>query len=287
MLWDSPLKSKNDGDTGVDQELEHALVGWDWSADSIDDPAHQDHDYGAGESLVIPGGTWDIGGDLPLVDLPSQENDPGSSYLYKESIASSLRDIPDPRKERAKALKQARLKVVSEEDYDDPVQRKLVRLMRLRVQAILKGEEGAQEYLRWFFSPPSGGDLDFEPCSIFLGADPQAVRLKLQTYLYRHWIVLNDSMGFFVVPPPEEILSKGIYHAGSFAEFFVKRAWEWPGVTMGQLIREAIDRGIHEKTARATIEHLLESRLMLEQADNCYVVGWYGRHLERKNPWRS
>lgn len=158
--------------------------------------------------------------------------------------------------------------------------------MRLRVQVILKGEDGAQEYLRWYFSPPTEGEMEFEACAIFLGADPQSIRLRLQSYLYRHWVILNEPIDILVAPPPEEILSRGIYYAGASAECLLRAAWEWPGIPIPALVQIAKARGFNKKTAMAAIEHLLESRLMLEQVENCYVVGDYGRQLERKNPWR-
>lgn len=265
---------------------ELALVGWDWDVGALDVPADQDLAQWSDGACVLTSGAWDLLGDLPVADVGDEEDHPGPSPLSAKSFASALRHLPDPRKERAKALKQARLKVVSEDDYDDPVQRKLVRLMRLRAQVILKGEDGAQEYLRWYFSPPTGGEMEFEACAIFLGADPQSIRLRLQSYLYRHWVILNEPIDFLVAPPPEEILSRGIYYAGASAECLLRAAWDWPGIPIPALAQAAKARGFNEKTAMAAIEHLLESRLMLEQVENCYVVGDYGRQLERKNPWR-
>jgi hypothetical protein len=219
-------------------------------------------------------------------DMGYEKNNQQPPSIFSESFIASLDNIPDARKRRAKKLKDAKLKVVSEEDYDNPIQQKLVLLMKLRAKAILLGEERSSEYLKWFFSSGQNDEIDFEKSAMFLGADPYSVRLKLQTYLFKNWIVINAPISFFVAPPQEELIGKALYYAGMAADLAVKSIWEWPSITIPILAKKIVDRGFSQKVAIATIEHLLESKLVVEQAENLYVAAHYGRLIDKENPWK-
>ena len=178
--------------------------------------------------------------------------------------------------------------MVTWEDWDDPVQQKLVRLLRLRVKEVLDGDEGreARGFLDWIFR---GNDpqesLPFDEIVSTLGGDPDEVRLRLQSYLYRRWRVLNSPIeGVFVSAPPSWLMAKCVYHCGFGADDVARRVWNQPGVTPDRVIADLADSNpiIENDEWPLLLERLLDQRLILEQASNLYLVGHYGYLLERK-----
>jgi hypothetical protein len=274
------------GSSGNNQVIGHSLVDWDWS--DLDDDVSINEGDPWGDILAhnLSNGTGDFFDDFSVESVGFQEGHSVPQNIFSESYFASLGNIPDARKRRAKKLKDAKLKVVSEEDYDNPIHQKLVTLLRLRAKAILEGHERASEYLRWFFVSGVDSEIDFETSVRFLGAEPYSVRLKMQSYLFMNWVVLNEPISFFVAPPQEELIGKALYYAGMVADFAVKSIWEWPSISVQVLSKKIVERGFSQKVAIATIEHLLESKLVVEQSDNLYVVSHYGKLIDKKNPWK-
>ncbi|WP_213382108.1 hypothetical protein [Allochromatium tepidum] len=266
-------------------ESDPSLMDWDWHAPGdVDFPATE---MDSGENPVAE---WhmDSADYFPVVDLGDEETYSCPPDLFSESFVAAIKNIPDPRKERAKELKQAKLAVVSYQDYDDPLQQKLVRLMNLRAQAILNNKPGAPNFLRWFFCMEKDDyGLDFEVCAIGLGADPSSVRLRFQSYMYLRWIVLNSPIGFLVAPPPEEMLSQSTYYGGQVGAIIMRHTWEWPGIPLQKLVEDVAKSGFGVKYIYNSIGALQEKKYLLDWNDNCYAVGSRGRLLDRNNPWRS
>lgn len=265
-----------------------SFLDWDWEC-PFDDPFALDRDDDTG---VFHEGSDDADGKIygidyfPVGNVDDEKDFGSSSYLPTESYFTPLKNLSDPRKERAKTLRQARLRVVSELDYDDPMQCKLVHLMRLRVKAILTKHADASTYLRWFFANEKDQHgLEFDLCAISLGADPTAVRLRFQRYFYLHWVIVSGRIADTMAQPPEEMLSKSTYYAGSVGADMMREAWEWPGIPLRKLIESAVENGYSAKFAYSAVEALQEKKYLLDWDENCYAVGSQGRFLDQRNPW--
>lgn len=259
---------------------------WDWDPSALDDSLDEGFD-----PQVAGGVIETLGGDACSVrehaDLDIQKDHSDAQDLSGESILQSLQTIPETRQKKGESRRLRRLHklaIVTEEDFSDPLERKLVRVMRLRAEAILQKTDMAVPYLKWFMLKEYLEDpLNFEQCCAVLKARPNVVRLKLHAYLFLKWVVINDTLGIFCAPPPIELLDQAIFHAGNLGEELIRFAWAWPSVSRRTLFR-AFDTE-DAKRVENTLEILLERRLMLENGTNLYVVGHYGRQLERKQRW--
>jgi hypothetical protein len=76
-----------------------------------------------------------------------------------------------------------------------------------------------------------------------------------------------------------------MYYGGQAGESVIRETWAWPGITLQVLAKRVIDLGYSPAVTKATIEALLESRIILDQMENCYCVGHYGMMIDRTNPW--
>lgn len=266
-------------------ESDPSLMDWDWHAPGDVDFSTAEMDPG---EILVSQWSLDSGDYFPVVDMGNEKADSRPPDLSSKSFIAAIKNIPDSRKERAKELKQAKLAVVSYQDYDDPLQQKLVRLMNLRAQAILSNKPGAPDFLRWFFCMEKDEyGLDFEICAIGLGADPSSVRLRFQSYMYLRWVVLNAPIGFLVAPPPEEMLSQATYYGGQVGAIIMRHVWEWPGILLFKLVEDVAKSGFSIKQIYNSVSALQEKKYLLDWNDNCYAVGSRGRLLDRHNPWRS
>lgn len=175
------------------------------------------------------------------------------------------------------------------EDWDNPTEQKLVRLLHLRVSAILQGDDPkkAAAFLDWIFRGRDPGEsLPFDEIVETLGGDPDEARLRLQSYLYRQWMIVPKPItGVFVSPPPSSLVGKCVYQCGFGADDVARRVWSQPGVPFDRVMSDLKGSnpmvGDHEW--QRIIERMLETRLMLEHASNLYLVGHYGYLLERKD----
>lgn len=270
-------------------DLESSLLDWRWAGPGHAVPVDEDGSLWDFESCFFTSGEGCDLGDLAVVDMDDENDHPIAPDLLSELALASIRDLPDPRKKRQKKVRQPRIRVIDEEDFENEKQRKLVIILRARIKRILNGHPNAREDLEYFFLPPSKDEkLPFEwvVINIFY-TEPITVRLRLQSYLYRHWIVLSDSMGILAAGAPENVINAGLLACGGnpLAATIIRDVWAWPGITIPQLIEDAVRRNLSKELAITVIQHILQSRQMLEQGENCYVVGHYGPLLERINPW--
>lgn len=260
-----------------------SITDWDWGGIPDADDLVYDS-WGAGD-----------GGDeyaeflVSLEDIPDEEAHLSARHAFQESLPDTFRNLPDPRAGRETRLRQAILETISEDDYDDPTERKLVRLMRLRAKAILDGDESATTWLDWFFCfTKDEFGLVFEDCAISLGCDPTAVRMRFQKYFFLRWIVTKGPIGLIMGQPPEEWLSAASYYTGSaIGTTLLRAAWEWPGIPMAELIRAGIAAGYSEKITQMSVAALLERKYLVDWEEaHCYAVGDQGYEVARSNPFR-
>lgn len=262
------------------------IADWGWRSPSLDFPSDANDSNGGFQSHSFTDGSELFEDLLGVDDLGDQEDHQSPSDLLTQSFISAIRDIPNPRKERSKRLKDAKLRVISEEDYDDPVQQKLILLLKQRAKAIFMSDERANEYLRWFFVPTFESSIDFASTVAFLGGNVDEVRLRMMSYLFRHWIVLNAPISEYVYPP-EDLTSKSMYYAGQAAKDALKIVWAWPGICQSKYVLSMRKtKGYSEQLAIKTLEHMSEVKLILEQSENLYVMGHYGKLVDKNNPWK-
>lgn len=261
---------------------EQSVMDWGWSG-GVDDILADEGDH---LRDILPHSLPDREGCyrdfVSVEDLDDQEDVSLSSAVLAQSFVSALEDISDTRKGRKKKVVNAKLKTVSEEDYDHPIMRKLVILLKHRVESILNGDSEASANLRWFFVPTLETDINFESSVAFLGAEPQAVRLKLQAYLYKRWVVLNEPISPFANLPPEDIYTKSGYYAGDLGQQISADIWRWPSITIKQLLYNYEKKGKNKNVAYVSLEKLLASKIILEHGENLYVVGHYGQLIKEK-----
>lgn len=272
---------------GADKDATNgsSIADWGWRSSSFNISGYEDGSDGTVQSCSISDGSELFQDVLGMEDFCDQEDNTSPSDILAQSFVSAFGNIPNARKERSKKLKSAKLQIVSEEDYDDPVKQKLVLLLKERARAILETDARAPEYLKWFYVPTFESSIDFSATVSFLGGTPDAVRLKLSSYLFRHWVILSEPISDFVYPP-EDLISKATYYAGHAAQEALRIIWSWPGVTQSYYVKAMKKKAYSEALAVATLEHLLESKLILDQSDNLYVLGHYGKLVDKSNPWK-
>lgn len=274
----------------ADDELDHggkSHLDWAWSAPSLDAPDDEIHP-GDGLGNSEEHGEWGFHIHDPELrsgdDLDAQEGLFGTSGLSAESLASAIKDIPDPRKRRKKKLKQARLRTISEEDFDDPGIRKVVHLVRLRVESLLKNGPGAEEYFRWFFcGEPDAHGLRLDMLLIPMGLTGDTLRQRLQKYLYLRWVVVEYPPEGQIKPPSMELLDRVAMAAPGWGRRVFEIVWSWPGITEHRLIGLLKSEGMPGESAKRALEAIQEQHWILNIGEFCYAVGYYGLELHRKN----
>lgn len=315
---ESNVGDDQSGDFG---QLHSDVSVLDWSGSDRDAgfPADPASAWDVDDSGFHADGPWDSDVLFPVDDLGDQDSDSLASGLgealdYAEIEALSDFEGYEASRKRAPA---PRLNRVTWEDWDDPVQQKLVRLLRARVEVILgerkigpvndgkktnsramgdSAEEVAEEvgdesttlsrrYLEWIYSRGAPGEeLGFETLVEALGGDADEIRLRLQSYLYMRWRLLAEPItGFFVAQPPASVMAKCLYVAGFPGQDAARRIWEHPGIPAGRLIQSLVDGGMEKESAESIVELLSESRMVLEQGNNLYLVGHYGYQLESRS----
>ncbi|WP_231365011.1 hypothetical protein [Thioalkalivibrio sp. ALgr3] len=293
FYWDANDAGDLERDAGSDLPADDALVGWNWSGGASDFPS----DEALAELLGEPDIHAEREGDHPdsvaMGRLGNQDADRLTQGVLPEPVDASLQTVPHASRRAPKGREKGGSRLtfhIRPEDWDDPVQRDLVRLLQLRMREIIDQRPRGREFLAWMFSCDPQEELSFDQCARALGAEPNNIRLRLQSYLYRHWIYLNRPLsGFFVAHPPRDLMGRCLFSAGPIGEFMALRVWLQPGIPISILMRAAATEfpDKSEFDFKAAVEALLESRLMLENAgSNLYLVGHYGYRLEREDPWR-
>ena len=151
-------------------------------------------------------------------------------------------------------------------------------------------KDQARQFLDWIFQGQNPEDpedhMAFDRIVTLLDGDPDEARLRLQSYLYRYWRVVDEPLGGVLAkPPPSAVLASCVYHCGFGADDCARVIWYQPGITP----RTVLDRltGSNPLVADTDwpiiLEKLLDQRLVLEQGTNLYLVGHYGYRLEKRS----
>lgn len=203
-----------------------------------------------------------------------EEVDENEQYL--DEIDQNLEALPDagplessPPKGKKRALRKAKLRVVTEDDFDHEKEKKIVRLLKARVDEILDkrvSAERRQVWLDWFFVPlPDEFGLKFTDLSLAMGCFPWLVRERLVFYLARKRIRMNRPFDILACTPDEDYASLAyIEGGGDLARRVLSRIWSQPGVSKQEVLG---DLGQSDASVRTRIDHvierLMETRLVL------------------------
>lgn len=146
---------------------------------------------------------------------------------------------------------------VSEVDYACRTEAKLVRLMRLRVLAVLKGHTDACKWLHWFFGGrPDEFGLRFCDCTVSLGCDPWVVREQMHRVMREQHIQLaRPIIGAQAPVIDDRATIQAAYQA----------AWEQPGGDLQSVAARLMrDKQWPPQIVAAAFAHLLREEILIE-----------------------
>lgn len=211
----------------------------------------------------------------------SEEDEGNESYdeIEDAKIADALQateeqgEAVQPAKSKNRRLRKVKLRTVTEDDFDDEKEKKIVRLLKVRVQEILDKNSDAcrrQVLVNWFFAPnPDEFGLKFTDLSLAMGCFPWLVRERLVFYLAKKRIRLQEPLDILAYPPDEDYMSMAYIEAGGdLARRVLSRIWSHPGVSKEEVIVDLCQAQPGARTRLdQTIERLMETRLVLGIVD--------------------
>lgn len=232
--------------------------------------------------------SWDWGW-TGVIDFPCSIADGDDEDV---APAPTRRRI-QPRKTKLSARPAPRADRVDETWFEGETPQKLVRLLSLRMEAILSPRKGrgkkAQAYLAWFLG--DGKDeygLSFQGCAAGLGGDPEMIRSRLQVELAKRWFVTAGP----VTSQPAislDLIDQVRQIGGAAGVALFRAAWSWPGIPVRTLFTEIAGKvvlagGNAEMVTMALTRLTERGYITIQGGEHCYATGELG--IVYYDPWQ-
>lgn len=264
----------------TDGHQEHPVIDGagipDFNAFRTDEEAHP--------GLVQTLDLGEFSQDLDFSDLFLEEGIFGSSAVDKTSFDAAIDNI-EKSKRRGLTKRQTQVSF-SEDDFDDPAQRKAFILLRHYKNQIFKAKAKPAEIFEatsFIFGRSQANELNFDLCCDVLNARRDVLRLRFHYEFFLKWMIFPFEFPFMTDPLPSVVENEILMHVNEGARALAILAWMQPGISTADLYAKAkelldIDapNGISNITAiemKRWLESMEDRQLMSRMNDSWYLTG--------------
>lgn len=219
--------------------------------------------------------------DLDFSDFLLEEGIFGASNISEASFDTALNNI---KKSKRRGLTQRQASVsFSEDDFDDPAQRKAFILIRHYKNEIFKANATPQEIIEaatFIFGRSDAGDLNFDICCEVLEARRDVLRMRFHYEFFLKWMVFPVEMPFLIDPLPKAVENEILLHVSEDARTLAAEAWIQPGISTEDLYQKAhsafsnktpLDK--YRTEMKRWLEAMEDRYIMSRMHDNWYLTG--------------
>lgn len=256
---------------------EYFSAGSAGGSDIDDHRTDQKTHFGTGELPDLS----ELAKDLDFSDLLHEEGIFGSSNINEASFDTAINNLKKPQGRRVgKKLAQVSF---TEEDFDDPAQRKAFILLRHYKNEIFKSQAKPEEIIEaatFIFGRSLANELNFDLCCEVLNARRDVLRMRFHYEFFLKWMVFPIEFPFMIDPLPKIVENEILMHIGEDARSLAVEAWVQPGISTAELYARAsgvigIDprREDHQSRMKKWLEAMEDRHVMSRQHDNWYLTG--------------
>ena len=236
------------------------------------------------ETYLATGGVSDFGEflqDIDFSDLLLEEGIFGASQVGEAPFDTAINNLKKSGRRLTKRQAQASF---SEDDFDDPAQRKAFILLRHYKNEIFKAKATADEILEaaaFIFGRSLSGELNFDLCCEVLNARRDVLRMRFHYEFFVKWMIFPIEFPFMIDPLPGVVENEILMYVNENARALAVEAWAQPGVSTGVLYARAAEAiggsfkaGISpEAQMKQWLEAMEDRHLMSRVNDSWYLTG--------------
>ncbi|WP_137923861.1 hypothetical protein [Cupriavidus sp. 2SB] len=215
----------------------------------------------------------DSDGDGEMAPVGDEEAT-GLARPFSEELAlAALSNIPNAGTTQ-KRRKEDYLRNLTEEDFEEGVERLCYRIVKANVEALFDKRTKPDQLVKaaqWLFGRTLG-EVNFERCCETLGTRKDVLRLRIHYEFWRRWLVLPVEFPFMIDPVPDAVEGEIYIVAGDEGYMLARAAWLQPGIRSAALLEEA-SGGENVDRYRRALQQMAERYLMSQQNDNWYLTG--------------
>ncbi|AZG12159.1 hypothetical protein ACUXAV_006452 [Cupriavidus metallidurans] len=215
----------------------------------------------------------DSDGDGEMASVGDEEA-AGLARPFSEELAlAALSSIPNAGTTQ-KRRKEDYLRNLTEEDFEEGVERLCYRIVKANVEALFDKRTKPDQLVKaaqWLFGRTLG-EVNFERCCETLGTRKDVLRLRIHYEFWRRWLVLPVEFPFMIDPVPDAVEGEIYIVAGDEGYMLARAAWLQPGIRSAALLEEA-SGGENVDRYRRALQQMAERYLMSQQNDNWYLTG--------------
>ncbi|MCA3235443.1 MAG: hypothetical protein INH06_24615, partial [Cupriavidus sp.] len=212
----------------------------------------------------------DSDGDGEMASVGDEEA-AGLARPFSEELAlAALSSIPNAGTTQ-KRRKEDYLRNLTEEDFEEGVERLCYRIVKANVEALFDKRTKPDQLVKaaqWLFGRTLG-EVNFERCCETLGTRKDVLRLRIHYEFWRRWLVLPVEFPFMIDPVPDAVEGEIYIVAGDEGYMLARAAWLQPGIRSAALLEEA-SGGENVDRYRRALQQMAERYLMSQQNDNWY-----------------
>lgn len=248
--------------------------------------SHSDDHRADSETHLAVGRIPDLGEfaeDLDFSDLLREEGIFGPSSVDETSFDAAIGGLKKSQR-RGLTVKQAQMSF-TEDDFDDPAQRKAFILLRHYKNEIFKAKTTPDEIIEaatFIFGRSQTGELNFDLCCEVLNARRDVLRMRFHYEFFLKWMVFPVEFPFMIDPLPKVVENEILMHIGEDARALAVEAWVQPGITTDEMYAKAMQTIRTDSIGRQAptqlqlkkwLEAMEDRYLMSRSHDNWYLTG--------------
>lgn len=217
--------------------------------------------------------------DVDFSDFLHEEGLFGASNINEASLDTALGNLKKSQR-RGVSKKLAQISF-TEDDFDDPAQRKAFILLRHYKNEIFKAKpipECTIEAATFIFGRSLTNELNFDICCEVLNARRDVLRMRFHYEFFLKWMVFPVEFPFLIDPLPKVIENEILMYIGEDARALAVEAWVQPGITTSEMFSRissgACGNAAQKQAAlKRHLEAMEDRYIMSRQHDNWYLTG--------------
>lgn len=221
----------------------------------------------------------DIAQDLDFSDFLHEESVFGASHIDEAPFDAAINNL---KKSKRRGLGKNQRTSFSEDDFDDPAQRKAFILLRYYKNEIFKQNASPVDIMEaatFIFGRSNNGELSFDLCCEVLNARSHVLRLRFHYEFFLKWMIFPVEFPFMIDPLPKNIENEILMYINEGARALAACAWVQPGISTQDIYSKA--RNIlnmnsisaTDQDMKKWLETLEDRYLMSRVNDNWYLTG--------------
>jgi hypothetical protein len=208
-----------------------------------------------------------------LVGFLGDQNDLGIPY----GLADALNNAASNHVSISKASKTGLAKrgSITEDDFEEGPQADAFRVIRAQAENLFSKDprfaRRRPDAIAFFFGAIDDQEhVTLQLCCDVLNTRPDVLRLRVVYEFWLRRIHFDNPMPFLTVAIPNVVVNESILFAGDPGLAAARAIWQWPGVSMDNILHRTAHYGYEHHEVERAIARLMEEYVLSE-----YLGGWY------------